>query len=331
MRLLVTGGAGFIGANFVRAAVQERAGVSVTVLDALTYAGSRESLRAVEDQIRMVEGDLTDEPLVDRLVAESDAVVHFAAETHVDNSLTDPAAFLRSNVIGTYSVLEAVRKHGVRLHHISTDEVYGDLPLNEPVRFTAATPYNPSSPYSATKASADLLVRAWARSYGVRATISNCSNNYGPYQHVEKFIPRQITNLLTGRRPKLYGAGANVRDWIHVDDHNSAVWRILDGGTIGRTYLIGADGERDNLSVLRLILQLMGRDPDDFDHVTDRAGHDLRYAIDSSALRDELGWAPKHTDFAEGLAGTIEWYRDNEWWWAPLKERVEAGYAKRGQ
>ena len=242
MRLLVTGGAGFIGANFVRAAVQERAGVSVTVLDALTYAGSRESLRAVEDQIRMVEGDLTDEPLVDRLVAESDAVVHFAAETHVDNSLTDPAAFLRSNVIGTYSVLEAVRRHGVRLHHISTDEVYGDLPLDEPVRFTAATPYNPSSPYSATKASADLLVRAWARSYGVRATISNCSNNYGPYQHVEKFIPRQITNLLTGRRPKLYGAGANVRDWIHVDDHNSAVWRILDGGTIGRTYLIGADG-----------------------------------------------------------------------------------------
>ncbi len=331
MRLLVTGGAGFIGANFVRAAVQERAGVSVTVLDALTYAGSRESLRAVEDQIRMVEGDLTDEPLVDRLVAESDAVVHFAAETHVDNSLTDPAAFLRSNVIGTYSVLEAVRRHGVRLHHISTDEVYGDLPLDEPMRFTAATPYNPSSPYSATKASADLLVRAWARSYGVRATISNCSNNYGPYQHVEKFIPRQITNLLTGRRPKLYGAGANVRDWIHVDDHNSAVWRILDGGTIGRTYLIGADGERDNLSVLRLILQLMGRDPDDFDHVTDRAGHDLRYAIDSSALRDELGWAPKHTDFAEGLAGTIEWYRDNEWWWAPLKEQVEAGYAKRGQ
>lgn len=331
MRLLVTGGAGFIGANFVRAAVQERAGVEVTVLDALTYAGSRESLKAVEDQIRMVEGDLTDEPLVDRLVAESDAVVHFAAETHVDNSLTDPSAFLRSNVIGTFAVLEAVRKHGVRLHHISTDEVYGDLPLDEPVRFTAATPYNPSSPYSATKASADLLVRAWVRSYGVQATISNCSNNYGPYQHVEKFIPRQITNVLTGRRPKLYGAGANVRDWIHVDDHNSAVWRILDSGTIGRTYLIGADGERDNLTVLRLILQLMGHDPDDFDHVTDRAGHDLRYAIDSSALRDELGWAPKHTDFAEGLESTIDWYRDNEWWWAPLKEQVEASYAKRGQ
>ncbi|MCI4676962.1 dTDP-glucose 4,6-dehydratase [Candidatus Mycolicibacterium alkanivorans] len=331
MRLLVTGGAGFIGANFVHSTVRERPDVSVTVLDALTYAGSRESLAPVADDIRLVEGDLADEQLVERLVAESDAVAHFAAETHVDNALADPAPFLRSNVIGTFSVLEAVRRHGVRLHHVSTDEVYGDLPLGEDVRFTESTPYNPSSPYSATKASADLLVRAWVRSYGVRATISNCSNNYGPYQHIEKFIPRQITNILTGRRPKLYGAGANVRDWIHVEDHNSAVWRILDGGEIGRTYLIGADGERDNLSVLRMILQLMDRDPDDFDHVTDRAGHDLRYAIDSGALRDELGWAPKHTDFADGLGSTIAWYRDNEWWWAPLKERVEAGYAKRGQ
>jgi len=331
MRLLVTGGAGFIGANFVRSTVRDRADVAVTVLDALTYAGSRESLAAVDDQIRLVEGDLTDEPLVDRLVAESDAVVHFAAETHVDNALADPAPFLRSNVIGTFSVLEAVRRQGVRLHHVSTDEVYGDLPLDQSVRFTAATPYNPSSPYSATKASADLLVRAWVRSYGVRATISNCSNNYGPYQHIEKFIPRQITNVLTGRRPKLYGSGANVRDWIHVDDHNSAVWRIVEDGVCGSTYLIGADGERDNLSVLRLILQLMGRDPDDFDHVTDRAGHDLRYAIDSSALRAELDWVPEHTDFADGLADTIEWYRDNEWWWGPLKAAVEERYAEHGQ
>ncbi|MFN8032218.1 MAG: dTDP-glucose 4,6-dehydratase [Mycobacterium sp.] len=331
MRLLVTGGAGFIGANFVHSTVRDRPDVSVTVLDALTYAGSRESLAPVAGDIRLAEGDLTDEALVDRLVAESDAVTHFAAETHVDNALADPAPFLRSNVIGTYSVLEAARRHGVRLHHISTDEVYGDLPLGRDVRFTESTPYNPSSPYSATKASADLLVRAWVRSYGVRATISNCSNNYGPYQHIEKFIPRQITNILTGRRPKLYGAGANVRDWIHVEDHNSAVWRILEGGEIGRTYLIGADGERDNLSVLRLILQLMDRDPDDFEHVTDRAGHDLRYAIDSGVLRTELGWAPKHTDFADGLSETIAWYRDNEWWWAPLKERVEADYAKRGQ
>jgi len=331
MRVLVTGGAGFIGANFVHSAMREHPGAAVTVLDALTYAGSRESLAGLEGAIRLVEGDLTDTALVDALVAECDAVVHFAAETHVDNSLDDPAPFLRSNVVGTFSVLEAVRRHGVRLHHVSTDEVYGDLPLGESVRFTESTPYNPSSPYSATKASADLLVRAWVRSYGVNATISNCSNNYGPFQHIEKFIPRQITNVLTGRRCKLYGAGANVRDWIHVEDHNSAVWRILQDGAPGRTYLIGADGERDNRSVLRLILELMDRDPDDFDHVTDRAGHDLRYAIDATALRTELGWAPRHTDFAEGLHATIAWYRDNEWWWAPLKAGVEAGYAQKGQ
>jgi dTDP-glucose 4,6-dehydratase len=331
MRLLVTGGAGFIGANFVHSTTRDRAGVTVTVLDALTSAASRESLNSLGERIRLIEGDLTDETLVDRLVADSDAVVHFAAETHVDNSLDDPAPFLRSNIVGTFSVLEAVRRHGVRLHHVSTDEVYGDLPIGGQVRFTASTPYNPSSPYAATKASADMLVRAWVRSYGIRATISNCSNNYGPFQHVEKFIPRQITNVLTGRRPKLYGSGANVRDWIHVDDHNSAVWRILEDGVMGRTYLIGADGERDNASVLRTILALMDRDPDDVDHVTDRVGHDLRYAIDSTALRDELGWAPKHTDFTEGLRATIEWYRDNEWWWSPLKADTEARYAERDQ
>ncbi len=218
------------------------------MLDALTYAGRRESLADVEDSIRLVEGDIADVALVSRLIAESDAVVHFAAETHMDNSLDDPAPFLRTNVIGTFAVLEAVRRHGVRLHHVSTDEVYGDLELDDPTRFTESTPYNPSSPYSATKAASDVLVRAWVRSFGVRATISNCSNNYGPYQHVEKFIPRQITNVLTGRRPKLYGSGENVRDWIHVDDHNSAVRRILERGQIGRTYLIGAEGERNNLT-----------------------------------------------------------------------------------
>lgn len=328
MRLLVTGGAGFIGANFVHSAV---GGYEVTVLDALTYAGSRESLAPVADDVRLVQGDIADAELVARLVAETDAVVHFAAETHVDASLDDPEPFLHSNVIGTYTVLEAVRSHGVRLHHISTDEVYGDLALDGDRRFTTTTPYNPSSPYASTKAAADMLVRAWVRSYGVRATISNCSNNYGPYQHVEKFIPRQITNVLTGRRPKLYGTGRNVRDWIHVNDHNSAVWRILQDGIVGRTYLIGADGERDNLSVMRTILALMDRDPDDFDHVTDRAGHDLRYAIDSSVMRDELGWEPQHTEFEEGLRATIAWYRDNESWWRPIKDGVEDTYAKRGQ
>ncbi len=328
MRLLVTGGAGFIGANFVHVAAREH---TVTVLDALTYAGSRESLVPVEDEIRLVQGDITDSELVGKLVAEADAVVHFAAETHVDNALAQPEPFLHANVVGTFTILEAVRAHEVRLHHISTDEVYGDLELGSPQRFTESTPYNPSSPYSSTKAAGDMLVRAWVRSYGVRASISNCSNNYGPYQHVEKFIPRQITNVLTGRRPKLYGAGANVRDWIHVDDHNSAVWRTLTDGQIGRTYLIGANGERDNLTVMRTILRLMDRDPDDFDHVIDRVGHDLRYAIDASPLRDELGWRPSHTDFEDGLRDTIEWYRANESWWAPLKDGVEAGYAGRNQ
>jgi dTDP-glucose 4,6-dehydratase len=331
MRLLVTGGAGFIGANFVHVAVREHPQHAITVLDAMTYAGSRESLAPVADRVTVVEGDVTDAGLVSALVAEADAVVHFAAETHVDNALADPGPFVHTNVVGTFTILEAVRRHGVRLHHVSTDEVYGDLPLGDHRRFTESTPYNPSSPYSSTKAGADMLVRAWVRSYGIRATISNCSNNYGPYQHVEKFIPRQITNVLTGRRAKLYGTGANVRDWIHVDDHNDAVWRILDRGQIGRTYLIGAEGERDNLSVLQTLLKLMGREPDDFEHVTDRAGHDLRYAIDPSVLYDELNWAPRHIDFEDGLRATIDWYRANESWWAPLKDAVEARYRQRGQ
>jgi dTDP-glucose 4,6-dehydratase len=331
MRLLVTGGAGFIGANFVRSTLRERPDVSVTVLDAFTYAGSRGSLAGLDDAIRVVEGDVADARVVSGLVADSDAVAHFAAETHVDNALADPAPFLHSNVLGTFAVLEAVRRHGVRLHHVSTDEVYGELTLDDPHRFTADTPYNPSSPYSSTKAAADMLVRAWVRSYGVAATISNCSNNYGPYQHVEKFIPRQITNVLTGRRPKLYGDGANVRDWIHVDDHNAAVWRIIDDGRPGRTYLIGADGERDNLSVLQMILREMGGDPEAFDLVPDRAGHDLRYAIDPTALQDELSWKQVHSEFTEGLRATIGWYRDNESWWRPLKDGVEERYAERGQ
>lgn len=331
MRLLVTGGAGFIGANFVHQTVATRPDVEVTVLDALTYAGNRQSLASVEDRITFVHGDVADEPLVDDLVSRSDAVVHFAAESHNDNSLADPEPFLRTNVMGTFSLLQAVRSHGVRYHHISTDEVYGDLELDDPAKFTETTPYNPSSPYSASKASSDLFVRAWVRSFGIAATISNCSNNYGPYQHVEKFIPRQITNILTGRRPKLYGTGANVRDWIHVDDHNAAVRRILTAGDIGRTYLIGADCERTNLAVLQSILTMMDREPDDFDHVTDRVGHDLRYAIDPSVLRDELDWKPQYPDFDDALRATIDWYRDNESWWAPLKDEVEATYRKRGQ
>jgi dTDP-glucose 4,6-dehydratase len=331
MRLLVTGGAGFIGANFVHHTLRAHPEHSITVLDALTYAANEASLASVRDRIEFVRGSVTDAELVDRLVANSDVVVHFAAESHNDNSLADPSPFLQTNVIGTYTILEAVRKHGVRLHHISTDEVYGDLELDDPAKFTPETPYNPSSPYSSTKAGSDLLVRAWVRSFGIHATISNCSNNYGPFQHVEKFIPRQITNVLSGLRPKLYGAGENVRDWIHVDDHNSAVHAILEQGRSGETYLIGADGEKNNREVLGLILGLLGRPSDAFDSVTDRAGHDLRYAIDASKLRDELGWKPQYTDFRDGLAATIDWYRDNESWWRPLKEQVEAVYAARGQ
>ncbi len=330
-RVLVTGGAGFIGSNFVHHLVEHSDAV-VTVLDKLTYAASRESLDGLPaDRVSLVVGDVADQPTVDRLVGEHDAVVHFAAESHNDNSLTEPGPFIQTNLVGTFCVLEAARRHDVRLHHISTDEVYGDLELDDPQRFTEATPYNPSSPYSAAKAGSDHLVRAWVRSFGVRATISNCSNNYGPWQHIEKFIPRQITNVLDGDRPKVYGAGTNVRDWIHAADHSSAVWTILQHGRIGETYLIGADGERNNLDVVRLILEHLGRSPDDFDLVTDRAGHDLRYAIDSTKLRTELGWQPSFADFESGLARTIEWYRDNEAWWRPHKQATEAAYAAKGQ
>lgn len=329
--LLVTGGAGFIGSNFVHHVVSHT-DHTVTVLDKMTYAGNEASLASLpSDRVDLVIGDIADATLIDGLFAKADAVVHYAAESHNDNSLHDPRPFLDTNIIGTYTLLEAARKHDTRMHHISTDEVYGDLELDDPARFTENTPYNPSSPYSSTKAGSDLLVRAWVRSFGVRATISNCSNNYGPYQHVEKFIPRQITNVLRGIRPKLYGKGENVRDWIHADDHSSAVLTILDKGEIGETYLIGADGEKDNKTVVELILQLMGQPSDAYDHVTDRAGHDMRYAIDSTKLRTELGWTPSFQDFEAGLAATIDWYRANEEWWAPAKDGVEAFYASKGQ
>ncbi len=419
-RIVVTGGCGFIGSNFVHHVVREHPGVHVTVLDKLTYAGNPENIAGLPaDRVELVVGDVCDAALVDRLVSETDAVVHYAAESHNDNSIADPSPFLRTNVEGTYTLIEACRKHGVRYHHVSTDEVYGDLALDDPARFTEETPYRPSSPYSSTKASSDLLVRAWARTFGLAATISNCSNNYGPYQHVEKFIPRQVTNLIDGVRPRLYGDGTdevygdlalddparfteetpyrpsspysstkassdllvrawartfglaatisncsnnygpyqhvekfiprqvtnlidgvrprlygdgrNVRDWIHTEDHSSAVWAILTKGRIGETYLIGADGELDNITVLREILRAFGRPEDDFDWVRDRPGHDRRYAIDATKLRRELGWGPSHTDFAAGLAETIAWYRGNEAWWRPAKEATEARYAAQGR
>jgi dTDP-glucose 4,6-dehydratase len=330
-RVLVTGGAGFIGVNVVRHLV-EHTTARVTVLDTLTYAASPEALAALPaDRVELVVGDVADAATVDRLVVGQDAVLHLAAESHNDNALDDPGPFIRTNIVGTYVLLEAVRKADVRFHHVSTDEVYGDLALDDPKRFTEDTPYRPSSPYSAAKAGSDHLVRAWVRSFGVRATISNCSNNYGPWQHVEKFVPRQITEILEGRRPRVYGDGRQVRDWIHVDDHSSALLAILERGRIGETYLVGADGERTNLDVVRTLLRLMGRPEEDYELVADRAGHDQRYAIESGKLRLELGWQPRFSDLDQGLAETVEWYRDHRDWWEAHKAVTETAYAAKGQ
>lgn len=330
MKVLVTGGAGFIGSNFVHLVRRERPDWQITVIDKMGYAGNKASLDGVLEDIEFVEGDICDEDLIDKLVAANDLVVHFAAESHNDNSLEGPWDFVESNIIGTYRVLQAVRKHEKRLHHISTDEVYGDTPIDSDYKFSETTRYNPSSPYSSTKAGSDMLVHAWIRSFGVKATISNCSNNYGPRQHVEKFIPRQITEILEGRKPRLYGSGEQIRDWIHVDDHNSAVLAIVEKGTPGELYLIGANGEKNNKQVVELILTAMGKSADDYEHVADRPGHDQRYAIDNSKLLG-LGWHPTYTDFEAGLRNTIEWYRNNEAWWQPLKAATEAKYAQKGQ
>ena len=339
--IIVTGGAGFIGSNFVRYVVNNHPEVHMTILDKLTYAGNKGNLAGLpEDRVELVVGDICDKELVDKLVQNADAVVHYAAESHNDNSLRNPDPFIQTNIVGTSVLIEACTKYDVRFHHISTDEVYGDLPLREDLpghgkgpgeKFTPESPYKPSSPYSSSKASSDLLVRAWVRSFGLRATISNCSNNYGPYQHIEKFIPRQITNILSGIRPKLYGTGKNIRDWIHTNDHSSAVWKILNEGKIGETYLIGADGEKNNKEVLELILKLMGQPANAYDQIKDRPGHDLRYAIDASKLRNELGWKPQYINFEEGLKVTIDWYTNHRKWWQDQKAEVEAKYAKNGQ
>lgn len=336
--IIVTGGAGFIGSNFVHYVYNNFPNVHITILDKLTYAGNQNNVKSIlGDRVELVVGDIMDKELVDKLASKADAIVHYAAESHNDNSLNDPSPFIYTNFVGTYTLLEAARKYDLRFHHVSTDEVYGDLPLREDLpghgelpgeKFTEDTKYNPSSPYSSTKAASDLIVRAWIKSFGIKATISNCSNNYGPYQHIEKFIPRQITNILSGIKPKLYGNGKNVRDWIHTNDHSSAVWSILNDGKIGETYLIGANGEKNNKEVLELILKEMHMPNDFYDHVTDRAGHDLRYAIDSTKLYKELNWKPKYTNFEEGLRQTIQWYIDNQEWWEHEKDEVEAKYAK---
>jgi dTDP-glucose 4,6-dehydratase len=311
MRLLVTGGAGFIGSNFVRRTLATRSDVQITVLDALTYAGRLSNLAGLEGKYEFVQGDICNAAVVDSLVSKADVVVHFAAESHNDNSLKSPRPFIDTNIIGTFELIQASVKHGVRFHHVSTDEVFGDLPLEGNDKFTRETPYNPSSPYSASKASSDNLVRAWTRSFGLKATISNCSNNFGPYQHEEKLIPRMIGLIASGAKPELYGNGANVRDWIHVDDHNDGVWAVIEKGVVGQTYLLGADNQRSNLQVVKALLGVMGKPEDFIAFIGDRPGHDLRYAIDASDTESELGWKPKHGNFEEKLAETVSFYTAN--------------------
>lgn len=331
-RVLVTGGAGFIGSNFVRYLNRERPDWQITVYDKLTYAGNKDNLTNLLDKkVNFIHADICDEIAINDAVSNCDMVVHFAAESHNDNSLHESWPFINTNIIGTYQILEAIRTHDKRLHHISTDEVYGDLELNVPEKFTPDSPYKPSSPYSSSKACSDHLVRAWVRSYDIKATISNCSNNYGPYQHIEKFIPRQITEILEGRKPKIYGSGENIRDWIHTEDHSAGVLSIIEHGMNGETYLIGTNGEKSNLEVVKLILELMGKDLNDIEFVNDRPGHDKRYAIDASKIINELKWQPKYFDFKKGLADIIGWYRNNEKWWKPQKKFTEEKYSEMGR
>jgi len=332
MKLLVTGGAGFIGSNFIRYILRERPEWSVVNLDALTYAGNLENLADIESanllsgeasvatsRYRFVKGDITNADLVRELVEDCDAILHFAAESHVDRSIIDPGAFMRTNILGTATLLNAAREAGgKRFHHISTDEVFGALDLDAKEIFNENTPYNPHSPYSASKAAADHLVRAYFHTYGLPITISNCSNNFGPYQFPEKIIPLFITNLIDGKKVPLYGDGLYVRDWLHVEDHCEAILLILEKGKIGETYCVGGNAERNNLFITNFILQEMGFGEEMIERVKDRPGHDRRYAIDSSKIRAELGWTPRH-DFESGLRETIEWYRTHESWWRKIK------------
>ncbi len=324
MKELITGGAGFIGTNFVRYWREKYPGDHLRVLDKLTYAGHKENLSGLD--IEFVQGDICDPKIVAQAMLGIDVVVHFAAETHVDRSVMGPDAFIQTNVVGTKVLLQAALKNGIKLfHHISTDEVFGALPIDKPEeKFTEESRYNPHSPYSATKAASDHLVRAWHETYGLPVTITNASNNYGPYQDTEKLIPRFITNLLTGQKVPLMGKGENVRDWIHVLDHAGAIDMIIhaalkDPNIIGQTFCVGGNSERTNLQVTMELLKILGKDESWIEPIEHRLGHDSRYAIDSSKIKKVLGWEPQFT-FEEWLPKTVEWYKNNEWWWKPLKE-----------
>jgi len=321
MKLLVTGGAGFIGSNFIHYWLKNHPEDDIINIDALTYAGNLSSLDDIADNphYTFVKGDITDVDLVDSLVGDVDIIVHFAAESHVDRSILNSADFVRTNVEGTRVLLDVAKRHGgIRFHHISTDEVFGALAMDGS-KFSEDTPYDPRSPYSASKAASDHLVRAYFHTHNLPVTISNCSNNYGPYQYPEKLIPLFITNLIDDASVPVYGEGKNVRDWIHVDDHNRGIDLILSKGKLGETYCLGGDSEQSNLQITKNILSLMDKSEKMIEYVEDRSGHDLRYAIDFSKAKRELGWEPQ-INFVDGLAQTVDWYRKHESWWRPLKD-----------
>jgi len=322
-KLLITGGCGFIGSNFVRFALNRRDDVHVANLDALTYSGNPANLADLDgdDRYSFVHGDITDRATVEKLVADCDAIVHFAAESHVDRSIADSTPFVHTNVLGTNVLLDAAQKcGGKRFVHVSTDEVYGSLPIDQPeVKFTEDTPIQPNSPYASSKAGSDLLARAFHHTHGLDAVITRCSNNFGPYQYPEKVIPLFVTNLIDGEKVPLYGDGLNVRDWLHVDDHCEAILTVLEKGTAGEVYNIGGNNERSNRELTDMILQVMGHGEEMIRYVDDRKGHDRRYAIDARKIENELGWRPTRSAWPEALEATVKWYRDNEAWWRPLK------------
>ena len=317
MKLLITGGSGFIGINFILHILKKYPQYQVINLDKLTYASNQKALEHLEEHenYRFIQGDICDEVLVNQIVGTVDIIVHFAAETHVDRSITDASAFIKTNVLGTFNLLNAAKSNGnIRFHHISTDEVYGSLELESKELFSEKTPYDPRSPYSASKASSDHLVRSFFHTHNLPITISNCSNNYGPYQNPEKLIPFFITNLIEGKKVTLYGDGLNVRDWLHVKDHCEAIDLIIHKGTIGETYCIGGNCELKNIEVTKEILSHFSFTENMISYVKDRKGHDRRYAIDSSKISSELGWKPKHT-FKEGIKETVKWYKKNPSLW----------------
>ena len=334
MTIIVTGGAGFIGSNFIFYMLRAHPEDRIVCLDKLTYAGNLTTLApAMEaENFRFVKGDICDREAVFSLFAEErpDVVVNFAAESHVDRSIEDPGVFLRTNILGTQVLMDASRKYGVkRYHQVSTDEVYGDLPLDRPdLFFTEETPIHTSSPYSASKASADLLVMAYHRTYGLPATISRCSNNYGPYHFPEKLIPLMIINCLNDRPLPVYGTGENVRDWLYVEDHCKAIDLILHNGRIGEVYNIGGHNEMRNIDIVRLICKTLGKPESLITYVTDRKGHDLRYAIDPTKIHKELGWLPE-TKFADGIQKTIQWYLENRDWWEAIVNGEYQNYYER--